>query len=218
MSTGGRMPRTQRRAQLLAIATESFTQAGFEAVAMDDIARRAGVTKPVLYQHFRSKQDLYLAVVEEVGGRLLAGAEHLSTAPGDTYERAREALGRFWELTYPAAALRLFTRSAQPSEEISRRIDEILDEVARIISSVLLRSREIDEDGARVLGRTLLATAQSTAALLATTEDPAERARVLDTVTRLVVGGLLDFAPLPEPGVAGEVTAAERDTDRPRRR
>ena len=58
------MPRDERRAQLLAAALEVFTAAGYHAAAMDEISDRAGVSKPVLYQHFPSKLDLYLAVLD----------------------------------------------------------------------------------------------------------------------------------------------------------
>ena len=60
----GRLPRDERRAQLLAAALEVFTQAGYHSAAMDEIADRAKVSKPVLYQHFPSKLDLYLAVLD----------------------------------------------------------------------------------------------------------------------------------------------------------
>lgn len=209
MGTGSRMPRAQRRTQLLEIATEEFTRRGFQAVAMDDIAHAAGVTKPVLYQHFRSKEALYLAVVEEIRARLLEGAHDLITMPGDSFARAHYGFSRFWELTYPTAGLHLFTSSAQPSEEISRRIGETLDEIALLIATVITRTRRIDADRARVLGRSLLAMAQTTASLLEQTEDPSERDRILETVTHLAVGGLVTFAPLPQPQVHGEVTGAD---------
>ena len=57
-------PRDERRALLLSAALEVFTQAGYHQAAMDEIADRAGVSKPVLYQHFPSKLDLYLAVLD----------------------------------------------------------------------------------------------------------------------------------------------------------
>ena len=59
-----RLPRDERRATLLAAALEVFTAAGYHAAAMDEIAEQAGVSKPVLYQHFPSKLDLYLAVLD----------------------------------------------------------------------------------------------------------------------------------------------------------
>jgi len=59
-----RLPRDERRAQLLSAALESFTASGYHAASMDEIAERANVSKPVLYQHFPSKLDLYLAVLD----------------------------------------------------------------------------------------------------------------------------------------------------------
>ncbi len=71
MSTGeartdnkARLPRDERRAQLLSAALEVFTAAGYHSAAMDEIADRASVSKPVLYQHFPSKLELYLAVLD----------------------------------------------------------------------------------------------------------------------------------------------------------
>lgn len=60
----GRLPRDERRAQLLVAALEVFTASGYHSAAMDEIADRAKVSKPVLYQHFPSKLDLYLAVLD----------------------------------------------------------------------------------------------------------------------------------------------------------
>ena len=58
-------PRGARRLQLLRAAQDVFVAQGFHAAAMDDIADRAGVSKPVLYQHFPGKRELYLALLEE---------------------------------------------------------------------------------------------------------------------------------------------------------
>ena len=62
---GQRLPRQARRKQLLGAAQEVFVAQGYHAAAMDDIAERAGVSKPVLYQHFPGKLDLYLALLDE---------------------------------------------------------------------------------------------------------------------------------------------------------
>src|ERR1043165_3382994 len=61
---GVRLPRTERRAQLLAAAPRGFAANGYHAAAMDEIAEEAGVSKPVLYQHFPGKLDLYIALLE----------------------------------------------------------------------------------------------------------------------------------------------------------
>jgi len=60
-TVGTRLPKPARRRQLLGAAREVFVAQGYHAAAMDEIAERAGVSKPVLYQHFPGKLDLYLA-------------------------------------------------------------------------------------------------------------------------------------------------------------
>ncbi len=65
-----RLPAARRRRQLLDVALELFAARGYHTTSMNDIAEAAGVTKPVLYQHFRSKRALYLELLEDVGGRL----------------------------------------------------------------------------------------------------------------------------------------------------
>jgi AcrR family transcriptional regulator len=67
-----RLTATARREQIIDVALEVFGRAGYHGASMNDIAEAAGVTKPVLYQHFDSKRDLYLALIDEVGARLIA--------------------------------------------------------------------------------------------------------------------------------------------------
>jgi AcrR family transcriptional regulator len=69
-STPTRLPAARRRRQLLDVALAAFAAQGFHPTSMNDIAEAAGVTKPVLYQHFRSKRALYLELLEDVGERL----------------------------------------------------------------------------------------------------------------------------------------------------
>src|SRR6202451_4110647 len=68
---GTRLPRVARRRQLLDAAMEGFGSRASHAAAMDEIANGAGVSKPVLYQHFPGKQDLYLALLDESVDRLI---------------------------------------------------------------------------------------------------------------------------------------------------
>ena len=77
-----RLSATARREQILDVAREVFGRAGFDGASMNDVADAAGVTKPVLYQHFDSKRELYRALLEEVGSRLLSAiAKATADAP-----------------------------------------------------------------------------------------------------------------------------------------
>ena len=83
-----RLSAVNRREQLLAVALSTFARAGYHETSMNDVADAAGVTKPVLYQHFESKRDLYQALLDDVGHRLVtavtsatADAETVGSAP-----------------------------------------------------------------------------------------------------------------------------------------
>lgn len=71
MTTGKRrLPRAERREQILVAATEAFARSGFAATSLDDIAAEAGITRMIVYTHFESKTVLYEAVLERMRDRL----------------------------------------------------------------------------------------------------------------------------------------------------
>src|SRR3712207_2011114 len=92
-----RMPKDQRRAQLLDAANAVFTSRGYHAAAMDDIAEAAGVSKPVLYQHFGSKLDLYLALLDRSCERLVEVVADALATTSDNAERVTAAVGAFYD-------------------------------------------------------------------------------------------------------------------------
>ena len=65
-----RLPASARREQILDVALEVFGTRGYHGASMNEIAEAAGVTKPVLYQHFDSKDELFAALIEDVGTRM----------------------------------------------------------------------------------------------------------------------------------------------------
>ena len=65
-----RLPAAQRRTQLLDTAVTVFAEQGYHATSMNDVAEAAGVTKPVLYQHFSSKRELFVELLTEIGNQL----------------------------------------------------------------------------------------------------------------------------------------------------
>lgn len=73
-----RLPRVQRREQILDAATRAFARAGYTSTGLDDVAAEAGITRVLLYRHFDSKTDLYQAVLDRACTRLdeSVGAEH----------------------------------------------------------------------------------------------------------------------------------------------
>lgn len=72
-----RVPRAEREPQMLDAATEVFSERGFHAASMEDIAARVQVTKPMLYAYFGSKEGLYRATVERAGNHIVRLVEGL---------------------------------------------------------------------------------------------------------------------------------------------
>ena len=94
---GGRMPRRERRVQLLESALEVFVAQGYHAAAMDDIADRAGVSKPVLYQHFDSKQDLYLALIDSSAAHLDSRLAEALGSTNDPHEQVHATYRAYFD-------------------------------------------------------------------------------------------------------------------------
>src|SRR5258706_16454390 len=94
---GNRLPRDERRGQLLAAASEVFVDRGYHAAGMDEIADRAGVSKPVLYQHFTSKLELYLAVLARHVDNLVSGVRQALRTTTDNRQRVRAAVHAFFD-------------------------------------------------------------------------------------------------------------------------
>src|SRR3569833_1588271 len=92
---GNRLLRDERRGQLLAAASEVFVDRGYHAAGMDEIADRAGVSKPVLYQHFTSKLELYLAVLARHVENLVSGERQALRTTPDNRQRQRAAVLAF---------------------------------------------------------------------------------------------------------------------------
>lgn len=66
-----RMPRAERREQILDAATRAFARAGFSGTGLDDVASEAGITRVILYRHFESKEDMYRVVLDRACARLV---------------------------------------------------------------------------------------------------------------------------------------------------
>jgi AcrR family transcriptional regulator len=94
---GTRLPRPARRKQLLGAAQEVFVAQGYHAAAMDDIAERAGVSKPVLYQHFPSKLELYLALLDQHAESLVARVQEALASTTDNRQRVAASVAAYFD-------------------------------------------------------------------------------------------------------------------------
>ncbi len=132
-----RLPAADRRRQLLDVAVEVFSRRGFHATSMNDVAKAAGVTKPVLYTHFGSKRGLYRALLDDVGARLRQDIEAaVATEPGPRaqVEAGFRAYFRFVAEHRSAFAL-LFGGGARRDTEFAEAVRAVEVALAEVIAA-----------------------------------------------------------------------------------
>src|SRR5438309_7749212 len=131
-----RLPRHERRRQLLDAALEVFVSQGYHAAAMDEIAERAGVSKPVLYQHFPGKLELYLALLDESVDTLVETVRDALGSTTDNKQRVAATFGAYFEyVAGEGQAYRLVFESDLSNESAVRdRLERGQRECAAMIS------------------------------------------------------------------------------------
>ncbi len=88
----------ERREQLLLVARKAFAEKGFQATTMDDIAKEAGFTKPILYQYFESKIDLYKEIVAQTASALITKLAETVPNVDSPREKIQTAFRVFFEM------------------------------------------------------------------------------------------------------------------------
>jgi AcrR family transcriptional regulator len=133
------MPRRERRAQLMESALEVFVAQGYHAAAMDDIAERAGVSKPVLYQHFPGKLDLYLALLDQSCDTIIDNTRSALESTEDNKQRVAATMDVFFEyVASDSGAFRLVFESDLNNEPAVREhVDRVTTECAAMIAHVI---------------------------------------------------------------------------------
>jgi AcrR family transcriptional regulator len=155
-----RLPAQARREQILDVAVQVFARNGFHSTSMNDVADAAGVTKPVLYQHFDSKQDLYMALLEEVGNRMITS---ITKATADVASgRAQTEVGFrsyfHWVAEDHDAFLLLFGSRASRDEESTLAIRKITAEAALAVAPLI--AADIEAEHRRTLAHGLVGLAE----------------------------------------------------------
>jgi AcrR family transcriptional regulator len=156
-----RLPAPRRRHQLLDVARELFAARGFHATSMDEVAEAAGVTKPVLYQHFPSKRALYRELLEDVGRRLLAEIVG-AAAPAETgRERVQSGFAAYFGfVTDNRSAFRLlFGASVRNDAEFA----EVAESVLHLLAEAVTEMIEVDlpAEQRRVLAHAVVGMAEA---------------------------------------------------------
>ncbi|MFH7323556.1 TetR/AcrR family transcriptional regulator [Aeromicrobium sp. HA] len=154
----GRLPRTARRAQLLDVALDVFVEQGYHAASMDEIAERAGVSKPVLYQHFPGKLDLYTALVSSAVDTVIEGVREALASTQDNRERVQASM-RLWydSVADQEKAFRLVFESDLTSDpEVRELVDRVTSESAAAIAEVIVEDTGLSRGAAELLAAGLV--------------------------------------------------------------
>jgi AcrR family transcriptional regulator len=186
------MPRLERELQMLEVAGKAFAARGFHAVSMDEIAERAGISKPMLYHYFGSKEGLYVAYVRQQGAALLAGMR-------DAAEPGAPPAERLWEGTLaflgyvdehrPGWAL-LYREAVSQGGPLAAEVAALRGRIAAIVQRLFLTVAGADAAGtSEALGHAFVGAGESVANWwLEHPEEPREQ--VAELLVRLAAGAL----------------------------
>jgi AcrR family transcriptional regulator len=160
-----RLPRSARREQLLGAAQEVFVAQGYHAAAMDDIADAAGVSKPVLYQHFPGKLDLYVALLDQHADAMVRAVRAALDSTTDNKLRVEATIEAYFRFVdEDGGAFRLVFESDLVNQpEVRERVEGTTLACAEAISEVIRDDAGIPKDQARLLAVGLVGMAQVTA-------------------------------------------------------
>jgi AcrR family transcriptional regulator len=211
--SGSRLPRPARRLQLLGAARDVFVTQGYHAAAMDEIAERAGVSKPVLYQHFPGKLELYLALLDESADELVKIVSDALSSTTDNRQRVVATFQAFYDFVAGTSeGFRLVFESDLSNEPAVRaRLEKAMNDCSEMVSQFIREDAGVSNEEAQLLGMALVGMAQVSARFwigtdLAIPKDAAEQ-----MIARLAWRGISGW-PMTGLGMPdGQVAAPEKN-------
>ena len=160
-----RLPRDQRRAQLIDVAMDVFAEHGYAQTTMDDIAQRAAISKPVLYQHFENKRDLFFTLIDcqldTLRERLTTRMKtvDLDSETADEEVAYQAVRGVFEFMADPRGHHRLIQdTSMENPEELEVRQEQFLTDLVEFVSPYILDNSILDPASSRFITRGIATT------------------------------------------------------------
>ena len=190
-----RLPRDERRAQLLVAALEVFTVAGYHSAAMDEIADRANVSKPVLYQHFPSKLDLYLAVLDmHIDSLVFAIQKAIASNRENSFRVAATVEAYFGFIDSEGEAFRLLFESDMSLEpQVRERSNRMTYDCAAAVSAVISIDTGLGKEESMMLAVGIIGTVQTAARHWLDRDGKIDRKRATELVMNLIWRGISGF-------------------------
>ena len=190
-----RLPRGARRLQLLRAAQDVFVAQGFHAAAMDDIADRAGVSKPVLYQHFPGKRELYLALLEEQVDELTDRVREAMAGTEDNRARVDGAVGAYFDfIDAEGEAFRLvFESDLRNDADVRRLADRGAQQCIEAIAEVIAVETGADPERALLLSAGMTGLAETSARWWLASKGTVSRDEAVALMSSLAWRGMSGF-------------------------
>lgn len=188
-----RMSGEERRAQLVAVAGELFAEYGYHGLSMEQLADAAGVSKPVLYQHFPSKRSLYLALVRDAVAEMEAHVRMALEGTKDNRARVEGSIGAYFDFIEDRR-FRLIITAELADEDVRGEVEGAMRRVAEDIGALIAEDAGLSRGSAQFLANALrgLATEGARWWVEHPEVDKTEAARLL---ARIAWRGLGSFTP-----------------------
>ncbi len=198
---GVRLSRDERRAQLLGAARDVFAAQGYHAAAMDDIAERAGISKPVLYQHFPSKLELYRALLTTYAEELVGRLRKAIGSTTDNQQRVRGAVAAYFDfVASEGQSYRLvFESDLRGEPEAAAVLDRALSDCIDVVADAVTTDSGLDHDRARLLAVGLVGLSQVTAQYWLDSGPAVSKEEAVALMSGLAWRGLAGFPLIHEP-------------------
>lgn len=160
-----RLPRDERRRQLLDAARQVFVDHGFHATSMDDIAVAAAVSKPVLYQHFPGKHELFLDLMDTQVDLLESAVNSALASTQDNKERVQATIRAYFQFVdSPDRAYRLlFDSGLNNDPDVAARLEGLDHRFASAVAEIITQDTTLSRQEALLLGHGLTGLMKSSA-------------------------------------------------------
>ena len=190
-----RLSRSARRLQLMSAAKSAFVTQGYHAAAMDDIADRAGVSKPVLYQHFPSKLELYLALLNESADEMVRLVRVALGATTDNHERVDNAVAAYFTFVADnGQAYRLiFESDLRGQLEVERIVERATDDCISASTDTITADTGVDVERARLLASGMVGLSQVSARYWLQQSPHVSRPEAIELLSTLMWRGISRF-------------------------
>jgi AcrR family transcriptional regulator len=198
MATSGRMTASERRTQLIGVAKQVFAEVGYDGASVEEIAHRAHVSKPVVYEHFGGKEGVYAVVVDRESRRLLEMvATRLGPGKGAREQVLGSAMAFLDYIEDDPDGFRVLTRDS-PSSFGGGMAGLLADvaEQAEVVLASFFRSSRLQESDAPLYARALIGMVVHVGGWWAEVRQPSKEA-VAAHLTALAYLGLSGLTPDP---------------------